>query len=79
MDLGVLALSILGRHLRAYSRDGALNLWGETIMLTKQSFFQDSDSFCLMIVMGRRSGMGSRDGTLTLWGGMISFIEKDLL
>ena len=78
MDLGVLALSILGRHLRAYSRNGALNLWRETIMLTEQSFFQDSDSFCLMIVMGRRSGMCSRDGALILWGGVIFSIEKDL-
>ena len=78
MDLGVLALSILGRHLRAYSRDGALNLWGETIMLTEQSFFQDSDSFCLMIVMGRRSGMCSRDGTLVPWGGVFIVIEKYL-
>ena len=40
MDLEVLALSILGRHSRSCSRDGTLNLWSETIMLTVQSFLK---------------------------------------
>ncbi len=79
MDLGVLALSVLGRQSRVSSRVGALNLWGETIMLTEQGFFQGDNSLCLMLVMGRRSGMCSRDRALILWGGVISIIEKDLL
>ena len=79
MDLGVLAFSILGRHLRAYSRDGALNLWGETIMLTKQSFLQGDNSFCLMVDMGRRSRVSSRVGTLNLWGETIMLTEQGFL